>query len=97
MRQPHYVTETQIVRRVARDQNTRWIWGVHAPKEMSEMDPPATQADVEHVLATGTVILEEYKQDILWRVRGRDLDGRSIQVVAAVDEGERTIKIITVF
>jgi len=56
-----------------------------------------TAPDIEQVLIKGHVVLEEWKNDILWRVRGRDLDGREVEVVASVDEGEIKIKVVTVF
>ena len=43
------------------------------------------------------VILEECKQDILWRVDGRDIDGHSLKVVVAVYESTITIKVVTAF
>ena len=94
---PHYVNQTQTLKRVLADPDCRWIWGKHAPIEMNEEKPPITYPDVKEVLRNGKVVLEEYKQDTLWRVRGRDLDHRSIFVVVAVDEAEKCIKIITVF
>lgn len=46
---------------------------------------------------SGQVILQEQKRDILWRVRGRDLDGKAVQAVVAVNEEEMIIKVITTF
>jgi Domain of unknown function (DUF4258) len=51
--------------------------------------------DVEAALINGQVILEEHKQDVLWRVRGRDIDGQRIEVVVSVDDVEITIKVVT--
>ena len=45
----------------------------------------------------GQVILQEQKQDLLWRVIGTDLDGNRIQVVVAVYEKEIVIKVVTTF
>jgi hypothetical protein len=45
----------------------------------------------------GRVTLVEYKTDILWRVEGTDVDGNRIQVVVAVDEGQKRIKVVTTF
>ena len=44
----------------------------------------------------GQVVLEENKQDRLWRVKGRDLDGNAMEVVVAVFEDEKKIKVVTV-
>jgi hypothetical protein len=92
----HYVAETQTLRRVAK-KNPRYLWSKHAPLEMADENPPITESDIRHALLRGTVVLQEGKQDILWRVKGVDLDGRSIVVVLSVDEEENAIKIITAF
>jgi hypothetical protein len=93
--QPHYVSETQILRRVARNPGCRFIWTRHALVEVKK-DGRST-LDVEHALTNGRVILHEIKQDLLWRVIGNDLDGRRVQVVVAVDEEEIAIKMVTTF
>lgn len=49
------------------------------------------------VLTNGQVILEEFKQDIIWRVAGRDIDNAPLQVEAVVYEESVTIKVITAF
>lgn len=56
-----------------------------------------TADDIEHAVTNGQVTLEEQKQDRLWRVEGKDVDGNQIQVVLAVDEGAMTIKVVTAF
>jgi hypothetical protein len=53
--------------------------------------------DIQNGVMNGQVLLQEEKQDRLWRVRGRDLDGRRIQIVVAVCEMELTIKVVTAF
>lgn len=45
----------------------------------------------------GQVILHEQKQDLLWRVKGRDIDGNEIRVVVAVYEEAIIIKVVTTF
>jgi hypothetical protein len=95
MVQPHYVSETQVLRRVARDPACRFRWTKHALKAVE--DDGRTTLDVEHALTNGRVILHEQKQDLLWRVIGADLDGNKIQVVVAVDEQEIVIKVVTTF
>ena len=94
---PHYVSQTQIVRKIARNPDARWEFRVHALQRMSEFNPPLTQSDVENALMHGQVIYIEEKTDILWRVRGPDLDGGMIKVLAAVFEVEPRIKVITTF
>jgi hypothetical protein len=63
--QPHYVTETQVLRRVARDRNCRWRFTTHA---LEEMDKDGwTADDVKHAATHGRVVLVEQKRDELWR------------------------------
>jgi hypothetical protein len=95
MGQPHYVSETQILRRIARDPDCRFIWTRHALQ--SVIDDGRTTLDVEQALTNGRVILHEIKQDLLWRTVGTDVDGNKVQVVVAVDEEENTIKVVTTF
>ncbi len=97
MGQADYVSETRILRSVANHAECRLIWTRHSLVEMADRKPPATEPDVWNVLTKGRVVLEEYKQDILWRVRGTDLDGTKMEVVVAVYELEIEIKIVTVF
>ena len=97
MGQADYVSETQLLRSVAKSGKCRIIWTKHALKEMADRNPPATEPDVWNVLTKGHVTLEECKQDILWRVEGRDLDGDRLLLVVAVYEDSNGIKVITVF
>ena len=53
------------------------------------------EADIIHALTHGRVILEEYKQDIVWRVAGRDIDNNKLEVEVVVYEETITIKVIT--
>ena len=92
----HYVAETKILRRVALNK-PRYLWGIHAPTEMANENPPVTEGDIQHALQNGTVLLEEYGRDTRWRVRGKDLDGRSIIIIVAVYEDDNAIKVVTVF
>lgn len=93
--QPHYVSETQILRRLALNPECRFVWTRHALKAVA--DDGRTALDVEYALMNGQVILQEQKQDLLWRVTGTDLDGHKIQVVVAVNEEEIVIKLVTTF
>ncbi len=95
MVQPHYVTETQTLLRIARDPNCRFIWTKHALKAVA--DEGLTTNDVEIALTKCRVVLQEQKQDRLWRAVGADTDGIKIEMVVAVDGEEITIKVITVF
>ena len=93
--QPHYVAETQALRRVASNPDCRFIWTKHALEEMEK--DGRTAPDVEFALTNGQVVLQEQKRDLLWRVRCRDVDGNGFEVVVAVNEREITIKIVTTF
>jgi hypothetical protein len=54
--------------------------------------------DIEQALTNCRVILHEIaKRDLLWRAVGRDMDGKSVQVVVAVNEQEITVKVVTTF
>jgi hypothetical protein len=92
---PHYVTETQTIRRILKNPQHRIIWSDHAEKQMRKRN--ITAPDVLNVLTKGQVTLEEYKADILWRVKGRDLDGQALEVQVAAFESQITIKIVTTF
>jgi hypothetical protein len=92
---PHYVTETQTLRRVANDPDCSWRFTRHALEEMAK--DGWTADDVRHAVMAGQVVLEEQKQDRLWRVEGKDVDGNRIQVVVAVYEALIRVKVITAF
>lgn len=95
MAQPHYVTETQVLRRVARNPQCRFRWTRHAIQAV--IDDGRTTQDVEDMLTNGQVLLHEQKQDLLWRVRGSNVDGEKIEAVVAVFEETITIKVVTTF
>ena len=95
MAQQSYVAETQIVRQVASNPECTWTYSKHAEDRMAERDILAS--DIQQALINGHVVLEERKRDVLWRINGKDIDGRRIHVVAAVYEEAIEIKIVTVF
>lgn len=90
-----YVSETQILQRIANEPACRFKFTQHAIDQMEGRGIIA--ADVEHVLMNGQVVLIENKRDILWRARGRTVDGVGLQVVVAVFANELMIKIVTAF
>lgn len=92
---PHYVKETQTVRRVAKDEKRRFIWTKHAREEIAK--DGRTTLDVEHSLTNCQVVLQEMKQDTLWRTVGTGLDGEKIEAVIAVYEDAIVIKVVTAF
>ena len=92
---PHYVTETQVLRKIARDLRCSWRFTSHALVEMAA--DGWTADDVQFALMNGQVILQEQKRDVLWRVEGTDIDGGRIRVVVAVYELTIRIKVITTF
>ena len=95
MVEPHYVHETQVLRKVAGNPDCRWKFTRHALVEMSK--DGWTISDVQNAVMNGQIVLEEQKRDRLWRIRGRDLDGGQLQIVVAVYEMELTIKVVTAF
>jgi chromosome condensin MukBEF ATPase and DNA-binding subunit MukB len=95
MAQPFYVLETQILRRVSNDPRCGWRFTKHALAEMGNDDRTAN--DIQFAVMNGQVVLHEQKRDVLWRVEGRDLDGRRIQIIVAVYEQAIRIKIVTTF
>jgi hypothetical protein len=92
---PFYVEETQILREIAKSETCRWFFTKHALEEMDKSH--ITAPDVKHLCQTGRVELEEYKQDILWRVVGKNVDGEEITAIVAVDGEEIRIKVVTAF
>lgn len=93
---PHYVTETQILRRIANDPDCSWRFTNHALEEME--NDGWTADDIRHAVMNGQVVLEEQaKRDRLWRVEGKDVDGNRVQVVVAVYEAIIRVKVITAF
>ena len=83
------------MRRVARNPECSWRFRKHALEEIAK--DGRTTDDIRHAVTNGTVTLEEQKQDRLWRVEGRDVDGNRIQAVVAVFEAAIIIKVITAF
>lgn len=92
---PHYVTETQTLRRVANNPKCRLRFTAHALDEMKA--DGWTAPDIQFALMNGHVVLHETKKDLLWRVEGGDLDGRRITVIVAVYELTIEIKVVTAF
>jgi hypothetical protein len=93
--EPLYAPETAILQRIAHDPECRFIWKKHAKEQMEARGINAS--DVMKVLTKGRVIFHELKRDLLWRVEGRDIDGRRLQVQVAVYEDAIAIKIVTAF
>jgi 1,6-anhydro-N-acetylmuramate kinase len=67
----------------------------HAEKRMAERGIIA--ADVERVIKHGRIVFHELKEDDVYRVQGRDIDGEEMQVSVAFYETEILIKVITAF
>ena len=95
MAEPHYIAETQLLRRVAGNPSCRFIWTKHALDEMSNLGISAP--DIEFALSMGRIVLHEIKQDILYRADCRDIDGRKFKAIIAIYEDLICIKLVTVF
>jgi hypothetical protein len=92
---PHYVAETQLIHRVVASPRCSWRFVKHAIEMMAYRG--ISQPDIANALTKGQVTLREPKQDILYRVAGRDLDGNPIDVIVSVVEEPPSIKVVTVF
>jgi hypothetical protein len=95
MPEADFKSETRILRRVVRDPKCRFVFVRHCELRMAErgIAVPA----VLRVLDLGRVAWVEQKQDVVWHVEGRDIDGRRLRVVVAVFEDLIKIKVITTF
>ena len=94
--QPQYTAETQILRRISRNPECRYIWTQHALDSLVD-EPGRTTGDVEFALMNCHVTLVEWKKDVLWRAVGADVDGNPITAVVAAFEKEIIIKVVTTF
>jgi len=94
MKQPTHHDETRRLKALAADPNVRFKWTGHALKEMTK--DQIYRDDVKSVLKKGLVHRVEYNQfEETWNCRGADLDGRKIEVVVVVYDGEVCIKVVT--
>jgi len=95
MPQAAYTLETAALRRILAKPDCRFRWTTHALERMSERG--IHPEDVKRALMNGQIIFHEVKEDILYRVDGKDLDGARLQVQIAIFEDIVTIKVITAF
>jgi hypothetical protein len=86
--------ETELLNRVASNPDCLWRWTEHAQVRMAERGHNAE--DVIHALMFGQVLRIDAKEDIVFRVKGQNIDGEAIEVAAAVNERNVTIKVVTV-
>ena len=91
---PQFAHETQALRHVLKRPDHEFRWSKHALGQMR--DRKVTESDVRRVFRLGRVTFVEQKKDELWHVEGRDVDGRSIRIVAHLMEAQLVIKVITV-
>ncbi len=85
--------ETAKLKKIWRDPGMRLRITVHARAEMA--NDSILETDVRFVISKSGVCWVEWKKDELWHVEGRDIDGRSIRLVVAVNEAEITVKLVT--
>jgi hypothetical protein len=90
---PDYRNETALIRRVASNQDCWFRWMPHAERRMAQYGH--TAEDVILALTNGHVIRVDVQEDIVFRVRGKNIDGEDIEVAAAVLNAT-TIKVVTV-
>ena len=93
--QPQYGAETALLRNLVTNPECRFEWTFHARKRMEERN--ITAEDVIEALTNGHITFHEIKRDILYRVDGRDLDGRRLQVEVALYREMIMIKVVTAF
>lgn len=90
---PHH-DETRRIHALARDPATRWKWTGHAEARMRERG--ITRLDVRAVLQRGAVVRVEIPRlEETWNVRGRDGDGRPLEVVVAARDEALIVTVIT--
>jgi len=89
-----FKVETELLNRIASNPDCWWRWTDHAQVRMLERGHNAE--DVLHALMFGQVVRVVVKEDVVFRVKGQNIDGEPIEVAAAVDERNVTIKVVTV-
>ncbi len=90
---PKFHAETLHIRRIASNPECWFRWMPHAEQRMA--DYGHTAYDVIEALTNGHVIRVDVQEDVVFRVRGKNIDGEQIEVAAAVLNAT-TIKIVTV-
>jgi hypothetical protein len=90
---PNFHAETMLIRRVASKPDCWFRWMPHAEQRMQEYGHVAD--DVIVALTNGHVLRVDVQEDIVFRVRGKNIDGEWIEVAAAV-LNDNSIKVITV-
>jgi hypothetical protein len=93
--EPLYAAETALLHQLVTDPECRFTWTNHALEQMVARNIVAE--DVIQALTNGHILFHEIKRDTLYRVDGRDLDGRRLQVQVALNDDAIEIKIITTF
>lgn len=93
--QPSYHDERRRLQRVSSNGAATFRYTVHALDEMRK--DRIDRTDVELVLRRGVVArVEPHPRDgERWNVRGRDTDGRELEIVIVLLGEEITIKIVT--
>jgi hypothetical protein len=86
--------DTDLLHRVINDPDV-WIrWSEHAELRMEQYGH--TAEDVIQALKTGSVVRVDVQEDVVFRVRGENVDGERLEVAAAVNGSTVTVKIVTV-
>ncbi|WP_299436760.1 DUF4258 domain-containing protein [uncultured Rhodospira sp.] len=89
-----YHDETRRIHALARDPATRWKWTGHAEARMRERD--ISRLDVRTVLQRGAVVrVEQPRFEVTWNVRGRDGDGRPLEIVVVARDDALFVTVIT--
>ena len=90
---PEFHSETMLIRRVTSNHDCWFRWMPHAELRMDQTGRVAD--DIIEALTNCHVIRVDVQEDIVFRVRGKNIDGEEIEIAAAV-LNDNAIKIVTV-
>jgi ABC-type molybdate transport system ATPase subunit len=85
--------ESAVLSKVMSEGVVRFRYTMHCRKEMAKNN--IIEADVRHILKRYGVSWVEWKQDELWHVQGKDVDGRSIRLIIVVNATDVVVKLVT--
>lgn len=91
--EPNFYAETMQIRQAASDPDCWFRWMPHAELRMEQTGRVAD--DIIVALTNCQVIRVDVQEDIVFRVRGKNIDGEEIEIAAAV-LNSKAIKIVTV-
>lgn len=93
-KKPKFTAEETVLKKILSHPDYDIWWGKHASERMKERG--VTEADVRHVLESGSIVDVDFLAGTKVTIAGTDLDGRRVEVIAVLREGELVIKLVTV-